>query len=141
MKKFFGKIKNWIVNHVPTKRRIIQLYAALLHNAHVKGFITGKMYQGNIKKLCMPGLNCYSCPGAIGACPLGSLQNALAASNVRTPTYVLGILALFALILGRTICGGLCPGDSACHDRRKAGRRCKRRRRRHAADPKGTIVR
>lgn len=109
MKKFFSKIKNWIVNHLPSKRRIIQLYAALLHNAYVKGFITGDMYKGNMKKMCMPGLNCYSCPGAIGACPLGSLQNALSASHVRTPTYVIGILALFALMLGRTICGWLCP--------------------------------
>ena len=109
MKKFFGKVKKWIVNHVPTKRRIIQLYSALLHNAYIKGFITGDMYLGNTKKMCVPGLNCYSCPGAIGACPLGSLQNAMIESSVRTPSYVLGILALFALMLGRTICGWLCP--------------------------------
>ena len=109
MRKFFVKIKNWIVNHVPSKRRIIQLYSALLHNAHVKGFITGDMYKGSTKSLCMPGLNCYSCPGAIGACPLGSLQNAMIESGVRTPTYVLGILALLALMLGRVICGWLCP--------------------------------
>ncbi|MBQ7924015.1 MAG: 4Fe-4S binding protein [Clostridia bacterium] len=109
MKKFFGKIKNWFISHAPTKRRIIQLYSALLHNAYLKGFITGDMYKGSTKNVCFPGLNCYSCPGAIGACPLGSLQNALGESSVRTPTYVLGILALFALMLGRTICGWLCP--------------------------------
>ena len=104
-----GKIFRWIRNHLPTQRRLIQLYAALLHNAHVKGFITGEIYTGPGKMLCVPGLNCYSCPGAAGACPLGALQNALAASGSRAPTYVLGILLLFGLILGRTICGFLCP--------------------------------
>ena len=49
------------------------------------------------------------CPGAIGACPLGALQNALASSDKRAPYYVLGILMLYGLILGRTICGWLCP--------------------------------
>ncbi len=109
MKKFFGKIKNWFVNHKPSRRRIIQLYSALLHNANLKGFITGNIYQGATKNVCAPGLNCYSCPGAIAACPLGSLQNALGASSVRTPVYVLGILALLGMLLGRTICGWLCP--------------------------------
>jgi thiol-disulfide isomerase/thioredoxin/Fe-S-cluster-containing hydrogenase component 2 len=53
-------------------------------------------------------MNCYSCPGAIGACPLGALQDSLAASNKRAPFYILGILALFGLIFARTICGFLC---------------------------------
>lgn len=57
----------------------------------------------------MPGFNCYSCPGAVGACPLGALQNAIAASGSRTPVYVLGILMLYGITLGRTICGYLCP--------------------------------
>lgn len=100
---------DWLKNHLPTQRRLIQLYAALLHNAHVKGFVTGSIYTGAAKALCVPGLNCYSCPGAAGACPLGALQNALAASGHRAPTYVLGILLLLGLTLGRTICGFLCP--------------------------------
>ena len=94
---------------LPTKRRLIQLYAALLYNAHVKGFIEGNIYTGSSKFLCVPGLNCYSCPGATGACPLGALQNAVASSGHRAPVYVLGILLLYGLILGRTICGFLCP--------------------------------
>lgn len=99
----------WIKNHLPTQRRLIQLYAALLYNAHAKGFITGNIYTGATKVLCVPGLNCYSCPGAVGACPLGALQNAIASSRNRTPVYVLGILMLYGLMLGRTICGYLCP--------------------------------
>ena len=90
-------------------RRLIQLYAALLYNAHLKGFATGKIYTCPVKKLCVPGLNCYSCPGAVGACPLGSLQNAVAASADRPAFYVVGLLLLFGLLLGRVICGFLCP--------------------------------
>lgn len=104
-----GKVIRWIENHLPTQRRLIQLYAALLYNAQLKGFITGEIYTGSAKAMCLPGFNCYSCPGAVGACPLGALQNALAATGTKAPTYVLGILLLFGLTLGRTICGFLCP--------------------------------
>ena len=87
----------------PTKRRLVQLYAALLHNAYLRGFIEGKIYEGKAKALCVPGLNCYSCPGAAGACPLGSIQNALAATGHRAGWYVLGMIMLFGVVLGRTI--------------------------------------
>ena len=90
-------------------RRLVQLYAALLYNANLKGFINGHIYTGKLKTACVPGLNCYSCPGAVGSCPLGALQNALNASGHTAPWYVMGILALFGVILGRTICGWICP--------------------------------
>ena len=93
----------------PAGRRLVQLYAALLYNANLKGFISGKLYAGPAKNLCVPGLNCYSCPGAVAACPLGALQNALAASRHTTGWYVFGILLLFGVTLGRTVCGWLCP--------------------------------
>ena len=93
----------------PTTRRLVQLYAALLHNAYLRGFIEGKIYEGKAKALCVPGLNCYSCPGAVGSCPLGSLQNVLSSTGHRAGWYVLGILLLFGIVLGRTICGWLCP--------------------------------
>ena len=109
MKRFFGKIKRWLVDHKPSKRRIIQVYTALLYNANIKGFFNGQIYKGATKNICVPGMNCYSCPGAVGACPLGSLQNALSASDTRLPAYVFGIIILFGLLLGRTICGFLCP--------------------------------
>ena len=70
---------DWRQTCSPSTRRLIQLYSALLHNAHLKGFIDGEIYQGKAKYACVPGFNCYSCPGAVGACPLGALQNALAA--------------------------------------------------------------
>ncbi len=112
VKNFFIKIGRWFKNHAPTKRRLIQIYSALLFNANIKGyFATGNdiIYRGATKNLCVPGLNCYSCPGAVASCPLGALQNALSASDKRAPFYILGIIGLMGLILGRTICGCLCP--------------------------------
>ncbi len=100
---------SWWETHRPSKRKLIQLYSALLYNAHLKGFIDGEIYQGKAKAVCVPGFNCYSCPGAAGACPLGSIQNALAYSGHRAGWYVLGIIMIFGLSLGRTICGWLCP--------------------------------
>ncbi len=99
----------WRQNFKPSKRKLIQLYAALLYNAHLRGFIDGEIYQGKAKAVCVPGFNCYSCPGAVGACPLGSIQNALAYSGHRMGWYVLGIIMIFGLFMGRTICGWLCP--------------------------------
>lgn len=103
------KIVSFLKAHRPSKRRLIQLYAALLFNANLKGFFTGRIYKGPVKNLCTPGLNCYSCPGASGACPLGSLQNAVYASNKSTLYYVGAILLLYGLFFGRWICSFLCP--------------------------------
>jgi len=100
---------SWWQAHKPTTRRLVQLYSALLHNAYIKGFIDGKIYTGAAKYACVPGFNCYSCPGAVGSCPLGSIQNALSSTGHRAGWYVLGILLLFGVTLGRTICGWLCP--------------------------------
>ena len=96
------KIKNFFIRITPSKRKIIQLYAALLYNANIKGYLTGKIFTGNSKVTCLPGLNCYSCPGAVGACPLGSIQNALAASKTKLPTYVLGIILLLTTTTAST---------------------------------------
>ncbi len=104
-----GNIREWWCAHRPTIRRLAQLYCALLYNANLKGFTEGKIFVGKTKVMCVPGLNCYSCPGAVGACPLGALQNALATSGTRAGTYIFGIILLYGLILGRTICGWLCP--------------------------------
>lgn len=99
----------WLKKIKPSKRKIIQLYSALLFNANLKGFKTGVIYQGNVKNLCCPGINCYSCPGANTACPLGSLQNAMTSTDKSTIFYILGIILLYGLLAGRWICGWLCP--------------------------------
>lgn len=92
-----------------SKRRYTQLIAAVLYNCNIKGFMTGSVYKGAVKGVCVPGLNCYSCPGAVASCPLGSLQAGLLSSKYKFPYYVLGTIILFGLLLGRFICGFLCP--------------------------------
>ena len=78
--------KEWWAIHKPSKRRLIQIYAALLYNANIKGYISAEnIYVGETKYACVPGLNCYSCPGAVGACRLGAWENALAADKDRAP--------------------------------------------------------
>lgn len=104
MKAFINRIKRLI----PSKRKLIQLYCALLFNANLKGFVSGNIYQGDTKKMCVPGINCYSCPGAVGACPLGSLQGSFSADR-STLYYVGGILLLYSIFFGRMICGWFCP--------------------------------
>lgn len=101
-------MKEKLMRLKPTKRKLMQLYFALLFNANFKGFSSGNIYQGPTKQLCVPGINCYSCPGAIGACPLGSLQGALSSGH-NTLFYVGGILLLYCILFGRMICGWLCP--------------------------------
>ncbi len=86
----------------------MQLYFALLFNVNFHGFKSGNIYQGSTKVFCVPGINCYSCPGAVGACPLGSLQGSFSAGR-STIYYVCGILVLYCVLFGRMICGWLCP--------------------------------
>ena len=91
------------------KRRLIQLASALIYNAHLPGFVSGKIYSGTGKGVCVPGLNCYSCPGALGSCPIGALQAVAGGGRHKISFYVLGTLMLFGTLLGRLICGLLCP--------------------------------
>ena len=58
---------------------------------------------------CVPGLNCYSCPGATGACPIGSLQAVIGSWNFKMAYYVVGFLIFVGALLGRLVCGFLCP--------------------------------
>ncbi len=104
MKKF----KDKLISLIPSKRKLIQLYCALLYNANIRGFSSGSIYKGDVKNLCVPGLNCYSCPGAVGACPLGTLQGTFS-SDKSTWFYVGGIILLYCILFGRMICGWLCP--------------------------------
>ena len=91
------------------KRLLAQITAALLANPFWSNFISGQLYQGKLKGLCVPFLNCYSCPGAVGSCPLGALQNLLAAPYTRFPFYVFGVMILAGGLAGRWVCGWLCP--------------------------------
>ena len=90
-------------------RTAVQATAAVFFNGYAAGFFKAKIFTGKTKGLCVPVLNCYSCPGALGACPIGSLQAVLAGKDRRVPFYVLGTLMLFGVLLGRLACGFLCP--------------------------------
>lgn len=92
-----------------TKRHFVQLLAALLYNLDFQGIATLSVGKSVIKGVCVPGLHCYSCPGAIGACPIGALQQSLGASSLKLPFYVVGCLLAFGALFGRTICGWACP--------------------------------
>ena len=87
----------------------IQAGAVLFTNLHLPNFIKGGIYQGKGKAVCVPGLNCYSCPAASGACPIGSFQAVVGSSKFRFSYYITGFLILLGVLLGRFICGFLCP--------------------------------
>lgn len=89
-------------------QRRAQLISAVLMNGYAAGFINGRLFTGTSKALCVPELNCYSCPGALGSCPIGALQTALGAKH-QFPFYALGWMMLFGVVLGRLVCGLLCP--------------------------------
>lgn len=91
------------------KRLIIQLLASIGQNSWFTGFVQGRIWTGKSKYLCVPGLNCYSCPGAWGSCPLGSLQAVIGAAQYQLSLYIGGMLTLFGVVFGRFICGWLCP--------------------------------
>ena len=87
----------------------IQLGAAIASNPFLCNFFQGKIYRGRLKGLCVPGLNCYSCPAAAASCPIGSLQAVIGSSKFQFAYYVTGILILIGVLLGRVVCGFLCP--------------------------------
>ena len=70
----------------------IQAGATLLTNLHLPNFFKGGLYQGAGKTVCVPGLNCYSCPAASGACPIGAFQAVVGSSKFSFSYYITGFL-------------------------------------------------
>lgn len=87
----------------------IQLAATLASNPFFLNFFKGKIYKGRLKSICVPGLNCYSCPAAAASCPIGALQSVIGSSKFKFSYYIVGILILIGVLLGRAVCGFLCP--------------------------------
>lgn len=100
--------RRW-VHRVGRVRTAVQLAFAALTNGYAAGFLKGTIYKGEGKYLCLPGLNCYSCPGALGSCPLGAFQAVITGRDRSFSFYVAGFLLLFGAVLGRFVCGWLCP--------------------------------
>lgn len=90
-------------------RHGIQTLWALASNSYLWGFAQGKIYKGKLKNLCLPGMNCYSCPGALGSCPIGALQAVIGSWNFKFAFYVAGFLIFIGALVGRFVCGWLCP--------------------------------
>lgn len=103
-KKKKGSFKDFLKS-----RTMVQMIATLLTNVHLPNFFKGTLYQGKGKTACVPGLNCYSCPGATGACPIGSFQAVIGSRDFALTYYITGIIIFFGVMLGRFICGFLCP--------------------------------
>ena len=94
----FSRVRGWM-----------QAGATLLTNIHLPNFFRGGIYQGKGKSVCVPGLNCYSCPAASGSCPIGSFHAVVGSSKFGFSYYITGFLILLGVLLGRFICGFLCP--------------------------------
>lgn len=91
------------------RRHGVQALWAFLTNSYLLGFAQGKIYGGSLKNLCVPGMNCYSCPGALGACPIGAMQAVIGSWNFKFAFYVAGFLMFVGALMGRFVCGWLCP--------------------------------
>lgn len=89
-----------ISNKIAQLRGWIQAAATLLTNIHIPNIFKGKIYQGNAKTVCVPGLNCYSCPAATGACPIGAFQAVVGSSSFKFSYYITGFFILLGVILG-----------------------------------------
>ena len=100
------------MSDIQKKERIrlwVQILFTALTNGYVMGFLDGKIYKGSSKRFCVPGLNCYSCPGAVASCPIGSLQAVLGSHQYQFSFYVIGCLMVIGSLCGRFVCGWLCP--------------------------------
>lgn len=91
------------------KRRVVQTITASLINGHLAGFLSGTLYNGSLKRTCVPVLNCTYCPGAFSSCPLGLIQNSIIFGNYLLLMITSGLLLVLGGLLGRFICGWLCP--------------------------------
>ena len=78
----------------------IQAGATLLTNLHLPNFLKGGLYQGAGKTVCVPGLNCYSCPAASGACPIGAFQAVVGSSKFSFSYYITGFHILLGVLEG-----------------------------------------
>jgi ferredoxin-type protein NapH len=97
-------------------RWLIQSLVAMGTNAYLLFPWGSVIYQGPLKAVCNPGLNCYSCPGALLSCPVGAVQNFIASLRYTIPgnfphlgAMVVGYLGFIGTLVGRLPCGWLCP--------------------------------
>lgn len=88
-------MKQWLNK----KRLAIQTGAVLLLNTSFWG--------GGAKWLCNPVLNCHGCPLAWFACPIGVFIHY--SGYQLFPFFALGVVLLIGALIGRLLCGWVCP--------------------------------
>ena len=91
------------------KRKIVQVAAFGYSNTYIGNFVSGQIYKGSWKQFCNPGMNCYSCPAARLACPIGAMQAVSGSMNFKLRFYVIGFVLALGVVFGRAICGFFCP--------------------------------
>lgn len=79
-------------------RTYVQLGAAVLQNSY---------FFKELKFCPTPALNCYACPLAVTACPMGSLQNLILKGYL--PVALVGFFVSVGAAVGRASCGWVCP--------------------------------
>lgn len=90
-------------------RRLTQVAGVFAANPWFAYLGSRTIYQGSAKGLCFPGFNCYACPLALYACPIGSLQTSVARFSFGMFLYVVGFVGLIGAAVGRLMCGWICP--------------------------------
>ncbi len=97
-------------------RKWVQIVVGFMVNGSWLFPWTRNIYQGPLKVLCAPGLNCYSCPASTTYCPIGALQHMMAGCRLAIASgqyylgwYVVGTIGLLGSFCGRMICGWACP--------------------------------
>lgn len=90
------------------KRKIVQVAAFGYSNTYIGNFVSGQIYKGSWKQFCNPGMNCYSCPAARLACPIGAMQAVSGSMNFKLSFYVIGFVLALGVVFGRAICGFFC---------------------------------
>lgn len=90
------RLTNWLLR---VRREWVQLISALAINSY--------FFSGTLKAIPCWGFNCYACPAASFACPIGSLQHFVILRQF--PFYVLGVIGLAGALWGRLSCGWMCP--------------------------------
>ena len=97
-------------------RKWVQAIFFFLTNGYWNFPTTRSIYQGPLKVVCSPGLNCYSCPAATTYCPMGALQQLLGGIRMALENgqfyfgfYIVGTIGVIGAMVGRMVCGWACP--------------------------------
>ena len=79
-------------------RTRVQILSLMIINSYFLPFF---------KHIPFPVLNCYSCPLATNACPIGTLQHFLVIGKI--PFFTIGVMGSIGSLFGRMTCGWVCP--------------------------------